>query len=195
MLKVALTGPHGVGKTYMTEKVAEALIEEGYTVKKMPSLTRKLKDMGYPINNEKGWEIWMTQLVCGAYRDMVETKAFNQEGVDVLLADRWVLDEYIYTEYFFQKEKDPRLTQVATLLEYLAQERARRWDLLYTKMPHPKHLPEKDGHRDPDLLFQVEVTEAFKKYTPPSLGGKHLPLDRDDASSVVLEDILGKLRR
>lgn len=190
-LKVALSGPHGVGKTYIVEEVASRLREEGHSVYVVPSMTRALKGAGYPINLEGPEDIWITQFVCGALRDFQEGEVFNTQDVDVILSDRWLLDEYVYTRYFVKQYQLLILEQVATLLSTLVLARQGRWDRRFLKMPHPDYLPEEDGHRDPDVEFQKGITEAFEEL---DIRDGLLPLDRDDAADVVYEYIRAELR-
>lgn len=190
MRKIALTGTHGVGKTFIVDGVVDYLTNEGYTVKKMPSITRVLKKLGYAINNDDNSSAWETQIVCGVLRQLIETA--ENEDVDFLVADRWIFDELVYTFYFLSKPgvATPELEAAYTLLLKFVNETVSDWDKIYYKPSHPDFLPESDGHREEDIKFQSDIESYFNLMIDSSVVDV-VPLhkDRERALESIISDL------
>lgn len=189
-VRIALTGTHGVGKTYIVESLAKELEARGHKVAVMPSITRLLKDLGWNNNQISPEEARVFQIVCGALR-LVEEKRLLSGNPDVLIADRWVFDELVYGAHLLSKDDISPKHAVLRALRLLVEETLEDWDFIGFKPLHPDFLPESDGHRDPDVEFQKEIEERFKLFisqTPKvSESVKILQKDRDEALEEVLE--------
>lgn len=193
MIRVAMTGTHGVGKTYITERVAEHFRNEGLRVETVPSITRKLREYGLPINNEDPQQSWKVQILCASLRQFEEKKL---PECDLLLSDRMLLDEFVYGKYFYNygSGRNSLLKHSLHVLEEMAKEDLGKWDLSYWKRPHPDYLPEEDGHRQSDRDFQERVDLEFALFMSYSSGSwdsvpESLPLDRDEAAEQVIREI------
>lgn len=193
MLKVAVTGTHGVGKTFIIDNLRKRATEAGITVKVVESPTRYVKSLGFVNNKSLNFE---TEWMCMALRKerqlsleqilkANEAQAFaegwDEEPKQLLLSDRCLLDELSYTAEAIKRirrgtksegwlvpwEQDPA-KELADFYE-VAQSFVYRdvpvfWDKVWYKAPHPDHLPEADDARIGEREYQLDVDREMRKH-------------------------------
>lgn len=185
-IRVALTGTHGVGKTYILGRLTRSLTKAGYTVASASSFTRQSAVLGFK-NNGKGDP--RTEFMCGALRMKWEREVANDDNIQFVLGDRCLFDEFVYSQYLHGSEHPLTL-----LLQEMFQKQLEEgyWDGIYLKTKHPDYGPEVDGFREADTVFQSEIEDGFIKSIPGFAWGGVIGLtrrDRDAAYFEILESI------
>ncbi len=195
-LRYALTGAHGVGKTYIVEQLKQELESKGYSVCVIESPTRYVKSLGFVLNETGSWQ---TQLLSGIFR--VERQLQVPLDVDVVLSDRCLNDELAYNAVAISKLIDS--PKAATLLayahrllvEFWLSDVKSYWTKIYYKGVHPDFEVEDDGDRDSNQGFQHKVDHAIKdELQGRKISTVDLPLDRDESVEFVLQQILSELK-
>jgi len=193
-LRVALTGTHGTGKTYIVEKVSSQFVATtGKSYEQVHSPTRYVKSLGFR-NNEDGQ--WQTQLLSGTERVLRQRRAAQQEA-PLVLADRCLNDELAYNTVMLntisESEREFLLKADHLLTDFWLGDVKNYWDVVFYKPLHPKFLPETDGDRSGAVSFQQDVQNAAVQRLK-DLGVQYvqLPEDRDEAADVVTKWILDK---
>lgn len=205
--KIAVTGSHGTGKSYIVSEVTRKLRREGYSVLNIPSPTREVVKLGFK-NNEGG--SWQTQYLCAAKRIFSQKEVEEQAElmeVDFVISDRCLLDEFIYTSRLAQSYavsggivlpkntydyvKVDELTRM--IKEFWEDDLESYWDAVYYKPIHLDYLPEEDGYRSGNVNFQSKIDGLmrsqinFLNYKEEETI-KWLPEDRDEAAKVLFEE-------
>lgn len=159
MFKVALTGTHGTGKSFIVDRLVEEFTDRGYKVGRIESPTRYLKSLGLRNNEDGQWETQLFSAVLRCIRQMEQ----DQEGLDLLIGDRCVVDELAYTKYLlFNSTGDEYndLAQTMHLTEQMINVFVKDfWDVVAYKPLHPDFLPEEDGDRSGEAQFQIDVQD------------------------------------
>lgn len=199
-VRIALSGSHGTGKTWIMDGVQNALELNGIVVGRVESPTRFIKSLGFKNNEDSGFE---TQLLSGTERVVRQRKVALDPKVQVVLADRCLVDELAYNEYLqeqldvctddgFYANRDLQLcTDVLEKFLYSDVIVNEYWDTIYYKPLHQDFPPEDDGDRSTALNFWHRIDEAV-----PALMGSYgiefstLPPDRTLAVDVVLTEVL-----
>lgn len=199
-LRVALTGTHGTGKSWIVENVKRELESRGYTVGIIPSPTREVKALGYP-NNEDG--TWETQLLSGVLRVKKQRELMRNAhvGYDVILADRCLNDELAYDLSMIQRwkrekaEDDPNLQALKathfSLGRLFNDDLHNYWHQIFLKPVHPDFVPEEDGDRSGSAEYQAEV-QNFAAMNLAMFASDYgvLPQDRGEAAELLLQYVL-----
>lgn len=194
-IRISLTGTHGTGKTFITKEIARRLEGIGVKCHTIGSATRHVKGHGLEINNEGTWR---TQLLSGTTRYLwqknIQQIMEGETRDSVFIADRCVLDEVVYTQYFNKIDSFDRYAESALeTLEglWFSDHREGYWDKVYFKPVHPDHAIEVDGDRVSDAEFQAGVDEEFRRW-----GEAYedvLPADRDEAIEVIWNYLMEEL--
>lgn len=202
-LKIALSGAQGTGKTYIVNSVRER-IGDALSVTTLPSPTRRVKAMGYPINEEGSWE---TQLLSGVLRVVQQREALVLDNPDLILSDRCLADEIGYgvtQELVYSKKKGLpyrpakswnflTVTQ-GILSELFLQDMRSYWDMVFYKPIHPDHSVEDDGDRSGSSDYQSLVDEQIlATLDSHNIPYGILPEDRDESANVVYKYITTSL--
>lgn len=199
-VRVALSGTHGTGKTYIVENVKERLGQRypGIRVATVESPTRYVVSLGYS-NNEGTTPT--TQLLSAALR-VERQKVAALSGAQVVLADRCLLDELAYTEHQLDREAEGSLSSKmldkldtvrdATLNLFAEDVKDKFWDRIWHKKINPLFLPEADGARSGEVKFQVAVEKVLEDL--PYRSHRHaIDVDRDKAADEVFAYLCERL--
>jgi hypothetical protein len=206
IIKVALTGTHGVGKTFIVDNVAALAMTEGWEAQIVYSPTRHVKALGKDYgmaNNKDGdwhfqWHVmsltqlraWEAEASAKMWR---ESEPHNTKPM-LIIGDRCTWDPAAYTIDLINRI---RLTSDSTPEEWDRRGRLERvysmgmiqaredtfWDQVFFKPHHPDHL-DADPDRLDDRQYQLDVEECFRDLlTPRIVSGdiQELSIDRNDA--------------
>ncbi len=194
-LKVAFTGTHGSGKTWIVGSLLQRL--SGVTVERIESPTRYIKSLGYGNNENSGFQM---QLLSGTQRVVLQKEALKKKP-DIIVGDRCLADELAYNEYLVQfvhngnsYEVDALNHTTHLLRELFVADVKEYWDHIFVKPLHPDFPPEDDGDRPTDLAFwrfiDSQILQTVKA-TVPELQFTILDPDREvalgQAESVIQE--------
>ncbi|QAY07511.1 thymidylate kinase [Mycobacterium phage Pivoine] len=217
ILKYALTGTHGSGKTYIAEHIAERARAAGMTVATFHSPTRYLKKLfGLGNNRDGDWE-FQVRLITEfqrrareAERDLVfqmryDTAPTLDVQIGLLIGDRCSLDPLAYAEDLLAQVApsgadvlvEPREVQLLRQVVAITRELAyadRFWDVIAYKPPHPDfltadaaRLDDRDYQRAIDLLIAGHVHRFCG--VQPDQKVEYLHIDRDRAVDELWEII------
>lgn len=197
-IRVSLTGTHGTGKTHITTEIAHRLNDLEIECHTIGSATRHVKSHGLEINEEGTWR---TQLLSGTTRYLwqkdiqrLQSVVESEDTPSVFIADRCLLDEVCYSQYFLNK--DPEGDFARSALQTLkglwySDHREAYWDRVFYKPVHPDHAIELDGDRVGDAEFQSGVDRCFLRWG--DVYENQLPPDRDEAVEVVWSYLMKEL--
>lgn len=195
-LKIALTGSHGTGKTWIADELTKLLSSEGLKVGRIDSPTRYIKSLGYQNNEGSGFQM---QLLSGTQR-VVRQREVLKSGVDVVIGDRCLLDELAYNAYLstIKDEREVELLEYTTTLltEFYRDDAVEYWDQVFYKPLHPDFPPEDDGDRPVDLEFWKFIDRQIEEdweYLTPERKQKKLHIDRRTAFSEISDYISSSL--
>jgi hypothetical protein len=209
VIKVAISGSHGVGKTYIVDKVGTLADESGWIVRNVVSPTRYIKSLGFGNNHQLTFD---TELLCQAIRVVREKECekglktiedFNhlkgEKKPTLVLGDRCLLDELSYTaEAILRLSSEGSGEQLKDLeayypLSYKFSYRnvERFWDRVYYKPSHPGFPPQEDDDRLSSLKYQKDVdTQVAYHWGQLPFPQRQMTLtDRDDAVEHIWKDI------
>lgn len=186
-VRIAISGTHGSGKSYITGKLKEHFEGLGVKVAVVTSSTRALKALGVGINTDGTWE---AQAFSGMNRAQRQLEA-AQSDAQLVLGDRCVADELAYNNWHLVFGNSNRQVESTSLLllDLLQKDIAQYWDVILWKRRHPDYPPVDDGDRLSSQLFQVQVDERFEKIYDKEEKVSLLPLDRDSAFEVARDMI------
>lgn len=191
-MRIALTGAHGTGKTWMLDAVTARLESLDLDIGRIESPTRYIKSLGYKNNEEGQWEL---QLLSATER-VVRQRRLTHLGVppQLILADRCLNDELAYNDVQFATVTgDHRsfLLWADKLMEQFWLDDVKNyWDVVFYKPIHPDHLPVEDGDRSGAVEFQQKVDRAMLgRLQELHVPYVTLPIDREEAAIVVEQRI------
>ncbi len=186
-LKVAFTGTHGSGKTWIVDSLLRGL--GSVSVERIESPTRHIKALGYGNNENSGFQM---QLLSGTQRVVLQKEALKKNP-DLIIGDRVLADELAYNDYlmeFIHKgneyEVDALYHTTCLLKELFAADVEEYWDFIFVKPLHPDFPPEDDGDRPTDLDFwrfiDSRILRIVKETVPE---GQFMVLDSDREVALV----------
>ncbi|AXQ51771.1 thymidylate kinase [Mycobacterium phage Colt] len=213
ILKYALTGTHGSGKTYIAEQIDKRARGAGMVVATFHSPTRYLKKLFDLGNNRDGdWEFQIRLITefqrqaREAERDvhhLMQLEPPRQLGL--IIGDRCSLDPLAYaedllaqvapsgTDVLVESREVQLLRQVVAITRELAYA-DRFWDVIAYKPPHPDfltadadRLDDRDYQRAIDLLIAGHVQRFCG--VQPDQKVEYLHIDRDRAVDELWEII------
>jgi len=145
-MKIALFGTHGTGKTTLGYDLVAKLKKQGADVNFLSEIARKCP---FPLNENatKKSQIWiiLSQIIA---------EFESEEGVNILICDRSVLDGYCY--YVNKFGRFPAL-------EALVREHLKTYSKLI-RVPIREGFLKKDNVRSINVKFQKDVDEQFDKF-------------------------------
>lgn len=145
-MKIALTGPGGGGKTTLMNALSQT--DEFGALKQLPSVTRSIRERGFPIN-ESGTED--TQLM------IFLQHITNLMYEDDYLVDRCLLDAVVYTEALLTRDSWLYRFGTHLIVRYIEM-----YDMLIY-VPNEFEV-EADGVRSTDAEFQSTIRDLFDTY-------------------------------
>lgn len=171
-MKIAIIGSHGLNKTTLCHEVMAKLKLEGLNAGLMEETVR---DCPFDVNENASMEAQMWIFHTQLAREIEYWSKYP-----ILVCDRSVLDNYIYTVHLFGPQ---------TYLDSLVREHMKSYDLVVW-VPLWR-VPRDDGFRSTDRQFQVAIHSLFGIYIP-YFEVDPLPLCkdcRDSWSDTVTEEI------
>lgn len=147
-MKIAFCGTQSTGKTTLLNEMIKWKEFGDYFIS--TNISRTLQQQGYPINEEGDY---LTQV-------LIEEKHIENLTHSNLLADRSILDAYIYSYYLFLHGK---ITEVEMSdLEEIFEKYVFDYDMLfYIKPEFPLF---KDGVRSESEEFRREIDNLFDQF-------------------------------
>jgi hypothetical protein len=185
LIKIALTGSHGVGKSTMANRVARRAHDDGWAVEVVSSPTRYLKNLGkrYGLANNKDsdGQLELMNLITMRLRGWeaeaklrpYEDGRINNRRPTLVIGDRCTLDMVAYMQDLINRadwsvdDKDAvvarqRLVDACQLgLPFALHDVAQFWDVLCYKPPHPDYLTA-DPDRLDDREYQLAIDRCMK---------------------------------
>lgn len=154
MKKYAIVGSHGVGKTWLVNKLYHEASRE-ITCKKVGFIHEVVRNCPFPVNDKSSIDggHW---IVTEQINRELEAKATN---ADILLCDRCAIDPIMYL--FAGNRFSIHLFRA---LYDLAKDWIKTYDkIIYIEADWNLQIKE-DGFRDTDKKFQMLVDERFKTF-------------------------------
>lgn len=148
-MRISLSGTHSSGKSTLFVELQKQSEFKDWTF--IPGPTRKIKSMGFEIN-ETGGDA--TQLLCLSVD--LQNLFFN-EGKNVI-SDRCLLDTYIYTKYLFMTKQVSQSTFESIGLIW--EQYKRSYDLILFPNHFEVHI-EDDGERSINRNFRDGIYHLF----------------------------------
>ena len=146
-MKIAFTGAQGTGKTTLVHRFKEDEQWRDYIC--FDNVTRQLVKQGYKINKEASDE---TQL------QLVRLHRENLENED-FLADRCVIDCYVYGTYQYRRGRVSEATEECMLEALLTL--TPKYDLIFYLTPEFDIVD--DGVRSTDVQFRKDICDIFEE--------------------------------
>ena len=145
-MKIAFIGTHGTGKTTKVYDVAASLKKMGHNVN---ILTEVARESPFPINEKQPKEAgeWML------FRQYTKELELHH-SCDILVADRSILDYYIYHLRLYGGDK--------TLESFVLDKISTYAYLIY--VPINLDFLRVDGTRSVDPVFQLEIDNEFRNF-------------------------------
>lgn len=169
-LKVAFTGTHGSGKTWIVDSLLREL--KGTPVQRIESPTRYIKSLGYGNNENSGFQM---QLLSGTQRVVLQKEALKK-STELIIGDRCLADELAYNDYLMgtvhrgnRYEVDLLYHTTCLLKELFVVDVESYWDHIFVKPLHPDFPPEDDGDRPTDLEFWRFIDSRILKIIEESV--------------------------
>lgn len=144
MIKVALVGTHGVGKTTMAYELAGIIKRKGRSVELITEIARECP---FPLN-----DLGTSQAYQWIIARQVQLEIEKSPRAEILICDRSVLDNFAY-----YVRRCGRSGQEAKALEAYCRSWMKTYDLL-VRLPIAREI-EPDGFRSIDPAFQREIDE------------------------------------
>lgn len=159
MLKIALTGSHGTGKTTLANLLVQRLSEEGLTAAAVQEIPRLICELaGDPEYFRRAYNTPLRQLLLLIGQAVHERKL--EFEVDVLVTDRSLLDHWIYTVNLFEEKLiAERVLEVTDGL--VALHLSTYSAIFYVPIEFP---PVDDGTREADEGFQHEIDHDLRAW-------------------------------
>lgn len=150
MIKVALIGAHGTGKTTICHELVSELKKRGLSAHYLVEIAREARKAGFKLNEgtTKESQEWIL------HTQMAKELEFGAAGdVDFLVCDRSVLDNYIYYLAQFGKHE---------LLDSVVDSWTKTYSFLF-KVPINNSYLTPDKVRSTDPVFQKKIDELIEK--------------------------------
>lgn len=166
MIKVAMTGAGGTGKTTLMNRLCDTLADTGASVVQLMSSTRFVRDLyGVELCEAAGN---LTQLYSQLHRRQL-VQEHSKSSFEYLLSERCGLDEVGYQRVRAQSLTDPvesltadQYTQV--LLDQFLVGELPIWDHIFFKPRHKGYALEADGARSTDEEYVDKVEQQIHWY-------------------------------
>ena len=221
LLKVALCGTHGSGKTYIITELSKRAWEQHVYATNIESPTRYVKSLGFENNKSLDYQTELMSVALRKERQILAERDClgnaKEYGKQLLLADRCLLDELAYTHEGIRRGQlsatsvglrlaganaVPTWVQhleslYPVLCDFAMKDVSTFWDRIFLKEPHPGYPPTADGDRIADAEYQLHVNDCmlyqYKRAKEAGVPIQKLPLDRDEAIEVIWTLIKDKL--
>jgi predicted ATPase len=154
MLRLALTGPHGVGKTTLITVLARRISERGRVIACREAPRLIADQVGDPLFFRRENNQLSRQALIFLEHVMEERRA--AADADVVLSDRTLVDHLAYTEALFPYSVD---TPEVRTYRRLAMESLAFYDAIF-QLPI-EFAPVDDGVREADLAFQQQIGDTI----------------------------------
>lgn len=152
---ISLSGPQSVGKTTLLTALRQTYKQWHF----IDEITRKVKQSGLPINNAaENYNNTQINIIHGHTQNILAGLCYPTTCMD-----RCIIDGYVYTKYFFQKNK------VNETVMYMAQ---RALDMFTSQYSHIFYIDPigtslvDDGVRSIDKDFQTDILSLFEETIP-----------------------------
>lgn len=146
-MKIAFAGAQSSGKTTLLNMMREDPVFAEYEF--YDNITRNIQAEGYSINEDSNSR---TQFrIADSHDEILETAGDN------FIADRSMLDCYVYSQYLFEREKLPAEDIISLTERLLAA--LPKYDIIFYLRPEFGLI--EDGTRSSDKQFQEDIAEIF----------------------------------
>ena len=210
MLKIAISGSHGTGKTTICTNIIAKAMASDMIVETVKSPTRDIKKLGFENNKELTWQFEFMVMAEQRKRQLeAQLRAQQRENAyrgrhrSLVISDRCLLDHVSYVAEAIDRREGPELltadardTEWLRMFYDLAYQFAMEdvsdfWSYVCYKPPHPDHPPEVDADRLGDRNYQFAVDGHVRShFNIARLRGTRtvtLDVDRDKAADEVWE--------
>jgi hypothetical protein len=180
MIKVAIVGAHGVGKSFLREMLFnEARIR--HPDRHVEEVKEVVRRCPFPVNEESS--------VCSSY--WIVTEQINREleaearGCDILICDRMPVDPILYllSSNLEQEVLDSQEDYGFFDLQDFAYSWSYTYDYIIYVKPHKTYPIEPDGFRMTNKKFQLRVDDEFESHfyeSTPDIKRKLIRLNADE---------------
>ena len=147
MIKIAYCGTHSTGKTTRAKAVSK---ERGYIM-----VTEAARSCPFPINRKASRKAQL-YIFTKQIQNELEAEAWAERtNAPGIVCDRSILDSIVYS-------LDRGYTGLANMLTPFAQAWMKTYTKIYWCRPKPDTVPERDGVRDLDPLWQHRIDRLFE---------------------------------
>lgn len=169
MIKIAICGVHGTGKSRICEEVSRLVNDMPQN--KMELITEQFREVVKDIPN---FEKQTEEITLATYgKQLYLENLYTAQGKNIL-CDRSVLDTFVYYEYFNNvdlrslacfdiHEKPYSYNDLSLCLVNAMMVRLKSYTKIYLIEPSDREI-ESDGFRLTDKKQQLEIHELFLKY-------------------------------
>lgn len=144
-MKIGFTGVSGSGKTTIAK-----LLKDKYNLDIIPGPGRKLKELGYSINEAGDIETQKAALD-------IHIEDLNKDGI----FERTILDAVVYTKYLVENKKSI-VREFLDSIEPISIELMSKYDIVFYIKPEFDLVP--DGVRSTDLDFRNICSSYYDYY-------------------------------
>ena len=172
MIKIAIAGIHGSGKTTLINKMKESFESFDKTVYVVKEVARKCPHPLETIKSQK-W-IWENQLK--------EEWKMQYLNYDIILYDRCLLDNLLYYMDLLDKYE---IDFVFKSFWYYTQKWMNTYDYISVLEMNPEFIID-DGIRITDINKTIEINKLFIKYLKPYM---NIDINRFNYKEIIMEII------
>lgn len=123
-------------------------------------ITRRIKRLGVPINNEaKSYNLTQSLIINDHLVNYTKVFEESDDTVRDLLLDRCIVDGYIYTKYFYKQGKVS--SKIFSFAEYWFKELTPKYDIILYTNPGDVKLVD-DGERSIDAEFRKKIIDLYE---------------------------------
>lgn len=168
MIKIALCGTHGIGKTTMLFKLAYLLKQRGYNVHIINETARSCP---LPINKDATLET--QKWILGKQLITESILEYKKDKIDFILCDRSILDIFIYSLMIDKSYAN----SILPLMKY----HMKTFNLIFYLQKDDSHF-RNDGERCFDSDFRNRINDLFlktiMKYNIPAIKIESINLEK-----------------
>lgn len=176
-MKIAFLGTHGTGKTTLAHDLVVKFKKQGVDAGFLSEVARKCP---FPLNEEatRKSQIWIIL-------NQIIAEMESEEGCEILVCDRSVLDGYCYYVNKFGR---------SSVLEALVKEHLKTYSRLI-RVPIREGLLREDKVRSVSVEFQKDIDKQFDRFTELfGLGDKVQQVKKERLSDEeIIEKVLGSI--
>jgi nicotinamide riboside kinase len=173
MIKIAISGPHGCGKTTLINEMKDFFKSFNKAVYIIEEVARSYSYSSLETIESQRW-IWENHI-----KEEIKTREANY---DIILCDRCLLDNLIYYKYLLNQQEiniDPVFASFWNSTKIWMN----TYDYISVLPMNPEFIVD-DGFRIIDMNKTIEINKLFIKYLKPY---QNIDINRFNYEEVIME--------